>query len=282
MSALQSVFRFAPSPNGYLHLGHAYSALLNQQLAREAGGRLLLRIEDIDVIRCRPELVEAAFEDLDWLGISFEQPVLRQSGEFNRYRAEVARLHQRGLIYRCFCSRKEIQQAAGSDPPRDPDGAPCYPGTCRGLDAATVRRRTEAGHPYALRLDNARAREAIGNRALSWQEWQEGEVPADPSLWGDAVIARKETPTSYHLAVVLDDAMQGITDVVRGRDLYFNTALHRLLQALIGLPAPRYRHHGLITDADGQKLAKSRASTPLRQLRAEGVSAADVRRSLGF
>lgn len=282
MLAVQPVFRFAPSPNGYLHLGHAYSALLNQKLAREAGGRLLLRIEDIDTTRCRPALIDAVFEDLGWLGIDFEQPVLRQSGATDRYRAAVEKLAGRGLVYPCFCSRKDIQQAAGGSAGRDPDGAPLYPGTCRALSAATVAARIATGQAYALRLYNARARETLGDRPLFWLEREEGKVMADASLWGDAVIARKEIPTSYHLAVVLDDAMQGVSDVVRGRDLYLSTALHRLMQDLIGLPAPRYFHHGLITDADGQKLAKSRASTPLRQLRAQGVSAAEVRRSLGF
>ena len=277
---LQPVFRFAPSPNGYLHLGHAYSALLNQKLARESGGRLLLRIEDIDTIRCTEALVAATVEDLDWLGIAWEQPVLRQSAEFARYRAAVAGLEQRGLVYPCACSRQEIARAVAAEEtrrgapwPRDPDGALLYPGTCRG--------GVPGAGPVAMRLDMSRAQALLGAE-LSWDEAGEGRVAADPAAWGDVVLARKETPTSYHLAVVMDDALQGVSDVVRGRDLFAATAIHRVLQEVLGLPQPRYHHHALLTDADGQKLAKSRLSTPLRALRAKGVTAGEVRRQLGF
>lgn len=286
---MQPVFRFAPSPNGFLHLGHASSALLNQTLARQSGGRLLLRIEDIDTVRCRPELIEACFEDLHWIGLCWEEPVLRQSTRFDAYRAVLVTLEQRGLAYPCFCSRKDVAtqvharaSAAESDWPRDPDGAPLYPGACRGLDRQGVARQMAAGTPYALRLDTAAALASLRGANLAWQETGGGQVIADPAGWGDVVLARKDTPTSYHLAVVLDDALQGITDVVRGMDLFPATAIHRLLQALLGLPEPRYRHHDLIRDKEGLKLAKSRASTPLRQLRAEGWRAEDVRRSLGF
>ncbi|HRJ69588.1 MAG TPA: tRNA glutamyl-Q(34) synthetase GluQRS [Beijerinckiaceae bacterium] len=285
---MQPVFRFAPSPNGYLHLGHAYSALVNQRHARETDGRLLLRIEDIDVVRCRPELVEACLEDLHWLGLTWEEPVLRQSTHFPRYRAVLETLKERRLLYPCFCSRKDIvahvateEARTGAAWPRDPDGTPRYPGTCRSRPAAEIAKKVAAGEAFALRLDMGAALSASGMRGLSWREVGAGRVVADPALWGDVVLGRKETPTSYHLAVVLDDALQGVTDVVRGMDLYAATAVHRVLQTLLGLPEPRYRHHTLIRDPTGQKLAKSRASTPLRQLRAEGWSAADVRRALG-
>lgn len=285
---VQPVFRFAPSPNGYLHLGHAYSALLNDKLARESGGRFLLRIEDIDTVRCRPELVEAVFEDLNWLGLHWEEPVMRQSSEFGRYRAALDELAGRGLVSPCFCTRKEIAETVAAREtaqnlwPRDPDGAPLYPGCCRALSLPERNRRIADGQPYALRLDSARALACLASPELFWEEQDTGPVRARPEIWGDVVLARKETPTSYHLAVVLDDAEQGVTDVVRGRDLYAATAIHRLLQALLGLPAPRYRHHALITDETGGKLAKSRVSKPIRAFRAEGVSASELRRRLGF
>ena len=278
---LQPVFRFAPSPNGYLHLGHACSALINQRLAREAGGRLLLRIEDIDTVRCTDALVQATCEDLAWLGVTWERPVLRQSTQFSRYQTVRVTLQQRGLVYPCCCSRQDIARAVarremetGQSWPRDPDGAPLYPGTCRGRGAP------EAG--AAWRLDMARALGEVGDIPLVWDEAGEGRVAANPAIWGDVILARKDIPTSYHLSVVLDDALQGVSDVVRGRDLFAATAIHRLLQTLLGLPAPRYRHHALLTDAAGQKLAKSRSSTPLRQLRAEGVTAREIRAQLGF
>ena len=285
---MQPVFRFAPSPNGYLHLGHAYSALLNHQLARKTGGRFLLRIEDIDTPRCPDDLVEAAFEDLHWLGLDWEQPVLRQSREFARYRAALSDLQGRGLLYPCFCTRKEIAAAVsgrerdGTPWPRDPDGAPLYPGCCRSLHSAERDGRIAAGQPYALRLDRQRALTSLGGRRLSWAEAEEGQVSAHPERWGDVVLGRKEMPSSYHLSVVLDDALQGVTDVVRGRDLYQATAIHRLLQDLLGLPAPRYRHHPLITDDSGQKLAKSRISKPIRAWRAEGATPSDIRRMVGL
>lgn len=285
---MQPVFRFAPSPNGYLHLGHACSALANAEFARRMGGRFLVRIEDIDVTRCREDLVEACLEDLAWLGLAWETPVLRQSAHFSRYRAVAADLEAKGLLYPCFCTRNDIAQAAGAAPVRDPDGAPVYPGTCRTLDAATRERRRAAGEAFALRLDMAAASARIGARRSGWREASGErletvtEIAARPEKWGDVVLVRKEIPTSYHLSVVLDDALQGVTHVVRGTDLYEATAIHRVLQALLGLPEPLYHHHALIRDETGGKLAKSAASKPLRALRAEGVTPAAIRRQLGF
>ena len=284
------VFRFAPSPNGYLHLGHALSALINADMARAAGGRLLLRIEDIDTARCRPEYEAAIDEDLAWLGLAWERPVRRQSAHYGDYREALAKLDAMGLIYPSFESRAEIaMMVAGRDAkgpwPRDPDGVPLYPGSAKTLSPAERKRRM-AAEPYALRLDMAAALARTG--ALTWQETgagpggETGTVAADPAHWGDVILARKDTPTSYHLAVVVDDAGQGVTDVVRGLDLFHSTSVHRLLQALLGLPAPRYHHHRLILDADGKKLSKSTAATALRELRGAGASPADIRRRVGL
>jgi glutamyl-Q tRNA(Asp) synthetase len=281
------VFRFAPSPNGYLHLGHGLSALMNADMAQASGGRLLLRIEDIDETRCRPEYEAAIYEDLAWLGIAWEEPVRRQSGHYDDYRAALAKLETMGLVYPSFESRAEIAALVASREtklqknwPRDPDGAPLYTGGAKSMAAAERKRRIEAGEPYALRLDMAAAVARAGR--LTWSEAEEGEVAADPSAWGDVILARKETPTSYHLAVVADDAAQGVTDVVRGRDLFHSTGVHRLLQVLLGLPAPRYRHHRLILDADGKKLSKSTAATGLRELRAQAVTPVEIRRLVGL
>ncbi len=284
----QPVFRFAPSPNGFLHLGHAYSALLNADFARRMDGRFLLRIEDIDIARCRDDLVQACLEDLAWLGLEWEAPVLRQSMHFGRYRAAAADLEARGLVYPCFCSRKDIAEAVDENLGRDPDGAPVYPGRCRGLDPELASARRRAGVPHALRLDMAAALAAIGEAALVWNEGS-GEnldrittMKAQPARWGDVVLVRKECPTSYHLSVVLDDALQGVTHIVRGADLFEATAVHRVLQALLGLAEPIYHHHALVKDETGHKLAKSALSKPLRQWRAEGASPADIRHRLGF
>jgi glutamyl-Q tRNA(Asp) synthetase len=279
------VFRFAPSPNGYLHLGHALSALLNAEAARAAGGRLLLRIEDIDLARCRPEFEAAIYEDLAWLGIGWEQPVRRQSEHFDDYRAALARLEAMGLVYPSFESRAGIaalvEERERQGPwPRDPDGAPLYPGAARDIAPDERGRRIAAGESYALRLDMAKAVRRAG--ALAWDEAGRGTVAADPSAWGDIILARKDTPASYHLAVTVDDALQGVTDVVRGEDLFPSTSVHRLLQSLLGLAAPRYRHHRLILGSDGRKLSKSTAATALRQLRAEGLTPADIRRMVGL
>jgi glutamyl-Q tRNA(Asp) synthetase len=289
------VFRFAPSPNGFLHLGHALSAMMNFELARETGGRFLLRIEDIDAARCRPEYEAAIYRDLAWLGLTWEQPVRRQSEHLSSYGEALARLHRDGLVYPSFESRAEIAQlvaqrearggTSGTRPwPRDPDGAPLYPGNARLLSSAERARRM-ATEPYALRLDMAKAVARVG--PLSWTEMgstalnQTAEIAAAPEAWGDFVLARKDIPTSYHLAVVVDDAVQGITHVVRGQDLFAATAVHRLLQVLLGLPAPVYRHHHLFLDAEGRKLSKSTSSTGLHELRAQGLTPGDIRRKIG-
>jgi glutamyl-Q tRNA(Asp) synthetase len=279
ISAMQPVFRFAPSPNGYLHLGHAYSALENAREAAQSGGRFLVRLEDIDLARCPEPLVEAALEDLAWLGLAWEQPVLRQSQHFARYAVAIAQLEAQDLLYPCFCSRGTIAQNSRALP-RDPDGAPLYAGTCRALSRMEIEARLASGAPHALRLDLAKALNITGD-ALDWEE-AGGRHLAMPQLWGDVVIKRKDVPTSYHLSVVLDDARQGITHVVRGRDLLAATAIHRVLQVLLGLFEPRYRHHALILGADGQKLAKSLASTPIRHLRGEGRSASEIKALVGF
>ncbi|HLL28255.1 MAG TPA: tRNA glutamyl-Q(34) synthetase GluQRS [Xanthobacteraceae bacterium] len=285
------ILRFAPSPNGYLHLGHAYSALLNYDTARDLGGRLLLRIEDIDTQRCRPEFEAAIHEDLGWLGIAWEEPVRRQSEHFADYAAAVARLEAQGLLYPSFESRSEIaalvaERDAQGRWPRDPDGVPLYPGRARKMPAAERERRRHAGEPFALRLAMDAALTQTG--VLTWRETgsgpqgQRGSVTATPQRWGDVVLARKELPTSYHLSVVIDDALQGVTDVVRGQDLFWATALHRLLQTLLGLPEPTYHHHRLILDSEGRKLSKATQATSLRELRASGLSAADIRRMVGL
>ena len=286
-SAKKPVVRFAPSPNGHLHLGHAYSALMNYRFARRNGGRFLLRIEDIDGQRSKPEFVEAIFEDLAWLGIEWEWPVRRQSQHMADYRAALDRLAGRGLVYPCWCSRKDIREAAAGakDRPHDPDGSVLYPGTCRTLDAAAWGERMKHDGGFALRLDMRRARTEAAT-ALYWREFGEGEsetqIDAQPELWGDAVLARKDIGTSYHMAVTVDDALQGVTDVIRGEDLYAATGLHRLLQCLLDLPAPRYRHHRLMRDRDESKLAKRAGTTPLRALRAQGASARDILLMIGL
>jgi glutamyl-Q tRNA(Asp) synthetase len=281
------VFRFAPSPNGYLHLGHAFSALINFDMARATGGRFLLRIEDIDAARCRPHYEQAIYQDLAWLGITWEEPVRRQSARLDDYRAALTRLDS--LLYASFETRGEIARLVAERErhapwPRDPDGAPLYPGDARSLSAAERLRRMEAGEPYAMRLDMAAALARTG--ALTWIESDCGgkttSVAARPQIWGDVVLARKETPTSYHLSVVVDDAEQGVTHVVRGQDLFAAAAVHRVLQALFAWPAPIYHHHRLILDAHGQKLSKSTRATALRALRENGATSADIRRMVGL
>jgi glutamyl-Q tRNA(Asp) synthetase len=285
------VFRFAPSPNGLLHLGHAYSALLNFDRARATGGRMLLRIEDIDATRCRPEFETAIDEDLAWLGIAWETPVRRQSEHLADYRAALEKLAALGLVYPAFESRAEIARLVAAREadgpwPRDPDGAPLYPGDAKALAAGERSRLIDTGAPYALRLDMAAACRHVAG--LTWNELGEGPdgergtVAARPEAWGDVILGRKETPTSYHLSVVVDDALQGVSEIVRGQDLFHATSVHRLLQTLLGLPEPAYRHHPLIRDADGRKLSKSDRSTGLRELRAAGHSPAGIRRSVGL
>ncbi len=279
------VFRFAPSPNGYLHLGHAYSALLNFDMARAAGGRFLLRIEDIDLERCRFEFEQAIYEDLGWLGLAWETPVRHQREHFSEYASALAKLSAQGLTYPCFCSRGEIANAVAGRTgwPRDPDGSPLYPGTCKHISREEKQRRISAGWPAALRIDMEAAIARAGP-GLTWREMSQSgqtrEVAAEPSLWGDTTLSRKDIPTSYHIAVVVDDALQGVTDVVRGEDLFLATSLHRLLQALLDLPAPAYLHHALLRDASGQKLSKSSRAKSLRALRQDGVSPASVQKKL--
>jgi glutamyl-Q tRNA(Asp) synthetase len=274
------VTRFAPSPTGLLHLGHAYAALFAWVCARGAGGRFLLRIEDIDRSRCRPEFTDAILEDLAWLGLEWDGPVRRQSQHFADYRGSLDRLAAAGLIYPCFCTRAEIQQEiarAGAAP--HGSEAPLYPGTCRGLSEAQRQARIAAGESYALRLDMARAAARAG--PLEWEDSEAGRVAADPLSHGDVVLARKDTPASYHLAVTVDDALQGVTLVTRGRDLFGATHVHRLLQALLDLPTPRYWHHRLLTDASGKRFAKRDRSLTLQALRAAGKTPAEVREMAG-
>ncbi|QFR33540.1 tRNA glutamyl-Q(34) synthetase GluQRS [Ancylobacter sp. TS-1] len=290
MSAPRPVFRFAPSPNGLLHLGHARSALLNAAMAEAAGGRLLLRIEDIDATRCRPDYEAAIHEDLGWLGLDWERPVRRQSEHLAEHAAALARLEAMGLVYASFESRGDIRRALENRPdwPHDPDGAPLFPFPRVATDEAERARRAAAGEPFALRLDMRRAAALARARGgpLDWREVPErggeGEtVTADPLAWGDVVIARKEVPTSYHLAVVVDDALQGVSHVVRGADLKAATSVHRVLQALLGLPAPLYTHHSLLLDDEGRKLSKSIGSESLAALRARGMTPDEARRRAG-
>jgi glutamyl-Q tRNA(Asp) synthetase len=285
------VFRFAPSPNGELHLGHAYSALFTADAARRAGGQFLLRIEDIDVGRCREEFVTQIYDDLAWLGLSWETPVLRQSREFETYRNALQWLEKLGVLYPCFATRSEIAEAAKGNPGAvDPDGAPLYPGLHKRLPEREVQERRERGEAFALRLDMERALRAVrgmlGDEPLTFIELDEfgrsQRIEAHPERWGDAVIMRKDVPASYHLAVVIDDARQGVTHVTRGMDLFEATGLQRVLQVLLGLPEPVYRHHKLILDEASRKLSKSAGDTSLRSLRLGGATPDDIRVQLGF
>ncbi|KQW28136.1 glutamyl-Q tRNA(Asp) ligase [Rhizobium sp. Root274] len=284
------VFRFAPSPNGRLHLGHALSALLNAQMASETGGRLLLRIEDIDLTRCTPELEQRVLADLDWLGLVYERPVRRQSEHFDLYRAALDQLIARGLVYPAFLTRGEVKarvadvEARGAAWPRDPDGAPLYPTDERHLSAKEQAHKFATTERHALRLDMEKALAAVGH-PLTWQETgdsERGEVAAEPAAWGDVVLWRSDAPASYHLAVTVDDAAQGVTHVVRGLDLFHATSVHRLLQDLLGLPQPVYHHHRLILGPDGRKLSKSAGDTALASLRAEGKTPSDIRAMVGI
>lgn len=276
-----TVTRFAPSPTGLLHLGHAYSALFAWRAAREVHSRFLLRIEDIDPGRCREEFVDGFFEDLAWLGLDWEEPVRRQSRHFDDYRAALSRLEAAGLLYPCFCTRAEIaaEIARAGGAPQGPDG-PIYPGTCRSLPAAERRERIARGEGHALRLDVAAASARAGR--LTWYDRDAGTIEAAPEIHGDVVLARKDVPTSYHLAVTLDDALQGVTLVTRGVDLLPATHIHRLLQALLDLPVPGYCHHPLITDETGRRLAKRDKDETLRAMREAGTHPADIRARLGF
>jgi glutamyl-Q tRNA(Asp) synthetase len=271
------VTRFAPSPTGYLHLGHVCSALEGWRAARDApdgGGRFLLRIEDIDHTRCRPHFSDAIIEDLAWLGLAWDGPIRRQSEHFADYRAALERLDEAGLLYPCFCTRRRIQAeiARAGGAPQGELGPP-YPGTCRRLDPGERADKLAKGLDYALRLDVGAALHRTG--PLAWIE-DRNAIAADPASLGDVVLARKELPTSYHLAVTVDDALQGVTLVTRGVDLFTATHTHRLLQALLGLPTPRYRHHRLLTDAAGRRLAKRDGAPTIRAMREAGMSAAQI------
>ncbi|HWI26247.1 MAG TPA: tRNA glutamyl-Q(34) synthetase GluQRS [Stellaceae bacterium] len=275
------VTRFAPSPTGYLHLGHAYAALVAWRAARDSGGRFLLRLEDIDRTRCRPEFAAAIGEDLAWLGLDWDGAVRVQSEHFADYRAALDRLDAARLLYPCFCTRAAIKAelARSAAAPHGPDGA-LYPGTCRALALSERERRIAAGESFALRLDMAEAVRRAG--PLFWEDEHAGRVPADPASHGDVVLARKEIPASYHLAVTVDDALQGVSLVTRGEDLFPATHVHRLLQALLGLPVPRWRHHRLVADAEGRRLAKRDRAATVRALREAGSSPAELRALVGF
>jgi glutamyl-Q tRNA(Asp) synthetase len=281
------ILRFAPSPNGRLHLGHAYSALFTAHAAGALGGAFFLRIEDIDPVRSKPEFEAGIIEDLTWLSLSWEQPVLRQSSRMAAYAAAAEALKVRGFLYPCFCSRRS---AAASASAIDPDGAPLYPGTCLGMPENEIQERLARGEAVQWRLNMDRAIAVAGPLEIAEASAPELDALwakvahriARPARWGDAVLIRKEVPASYHLSVVTDDAAQGVTHVTRGMDLFAATDLHALLQHLLGLPSPLYCHHRLVRDTVGQKLAKSKGSQSLKSLRESGWSAADVRGRLGF
>lgn len=293
----RETLRFAPSPNGWLHLGHAFSAIFAFETARALHGRFLLRIEDIDLGRCRTEYVQGIYEDLAWLGLEWEKPVRRQSEHFADYEAALKRLRDLGVVYPCFATRKEISDAIAASGigtarwPVDPDGAPVYPGLYKDISKIEQNRLMWEGHSYAWRLDTekalARAVQLTG-RPLTFREegsgpeGESGVLPIDPLVFGDPVIARKDVPTSYHLAVTVDDAIQGVTLVTRGQDLFPATYVHRVLQVLLGLPEPRYHHHALVRDAGGRRLSKSARDMGLRELRARGLTPGDVRRLAGL
>ena len=284
------VFRFAPSPNGDLHLGHALSAITGYEMARRCGGRFLLRIEDIDLARSRDHFITGIFEDLAWLGLIWEQPVLRQSEHFPVYAAAAQRLEVMGLVYPCFATRAEIAASTSPSPTVDPDGAPLYPGLHKQLGSAEIADRKRRNEAFALRLDMERAvlhaRGLLDGQPLTFTELSADGRPAtivaQPERWGDAVIVRKEVPSSYQLAVVVDDARQAVTHVTRGTDLYAATDLQRLLQVLLGVPEPDYFHHRLIQDNSGRKLSKSALDTSLRRLRQDGMTRQSVRQMIGL
>lgn len=274
------VTRFAPSPTGLLHSGHAFSALFAYELARQSGGRFILRIEDLDFTRCRPEFETALLEDLAWLRITYELPVRRQSDHLSVFTAAANALQQKGLLYPCFCTRKDIQQEinAAGGAPHGPDG-PVYPGTCRHLSAAEREDRIAAGQSFALRLDLQRSISITGSD-LRWRDLEKGWQTARPEIFGDIVLIRKDIGSSYHLAVVHDDALQGVTRVTRGMDLFSATHIQRVLQSLLGLPTPEYHHHQLICDNNGKRLAKRDDAESLRSLRERGFTAAELRARL--
>ncbi len=284
------VYRFAPSPNGLLHLGHALSALLNHDMARTANGRFLLRIEDIDLARCTPEFEQAIYRDLAWLGLDWERPVRRQSEHFGTYHAALDRLTEMGLVYPAFMTRGDVKaavaayEADGNVWPRDPDGSPIYPEDDRHRSETERQQLIARGLRHAHRLDMRKALDLVGH-PLAWTETGDGgrgQIPADPAAWGDVILSRSDAPSSYHLSVTVDDAAQGITHVVRGLDLFEATAVHRLLQELLDLPEPLYHHHRVVLGKDGRKLAKSEGSTGLAALRDQGLLPGDIRRMVGL
>lgn len=281
----QPVFRFAPSPNGHLHLGHAYSVLFTATAARAAGGAFLLRIEDIDINRCKPQFETAIYEDLRWLGLDWPEPVLRQSQRFSAYSEAAGRLRALGLLYPCFCSRNEVIAAAGSSSV-DPEGSLVYPGTCRHLAADEIAARLASGRTPQMRLDMGKALALTGPVTFMLAQPSPQDLPhvrqAEPQRWGDVVLQRRDVPTSYHLSVVVDDAALGVTHVTRGRDMEAATDIHALLHVLLGLDAPTYTFHKLILGPDGRKLSKSRGSPTLRSLHGAGWTPARVRAKLGF
>jgi glutamyl-Q tRNA(Asp) synthetase len=278
---MPAVTRFAPSPTGWLHLGHAWAAVFAFAKAQESGGRFLVRIEDLDGTRARRDYEAALFEDLAWLGLTWEEPVRRQSDHFDDYRAALTKLENLGLLYPCFCTRKAIQDeiARAGQAPHGPDGA-LYPGTCRSMAATERAERIAAGQAYALRLNVAKAVAAVA-KPLAWHDGGRGAFTATPEIFGDVVLARKDTPASYHLAVVVDDALQGVTLVTRGEDLLEATHLHRLLQELLSLPVPQWHHHRLILDENGKRLAKRDDAKSLRLLRDQGWTQAQVYAAIG-
>lgn len=276
-----AVTRFAPSPTGYLHLGHAYSALAADAAAMGKGGRFLVRIEDIDPGRCRKKFDDAILEDLAWLGLKWEKPVRRQSKNMKAYTEALRTLQRKGFVYPCFCTRAEIKaeiEMSGHAP--HSQFGPVYPGTCRKLGQELAQKRIEKREPYALRLDMSRAAAVVG--PLIWFDRGHGKVKAQPERFGDIVLARKDAPTSYHLAVTVDDHSQGVTLVTRGADLFEATHIHRLLQALLGIEPPEYQHHRLLTDEAGRRLAKRDGDFTVRALRDEQYSADEVRAMTGF
>lgn len=276
------VTRFAPSPTGFLHLGHAHSALFAYQTAMEAGGRFLLRIEDIDTTRSRPEFVAAIEEDLAWQGLQWESPVRIQSQHMNLYAHALHTLEEAGLTYPCFCTRKDIQAEIEASPsaPHGPDG-PVYPGLCKAIPETETRRRIESGEPHAIRIHMDKAARITG--PLTFFDRGLGKQDVEPETCGDVVLARKDIATSYHMAVTVDDALQHVTCVTRGMDLLHATHIHRILQALLGLPEPEYHHHGLLTDESGKRYAKRDKAVSIRELRMDrGLSPEEVRRLAGF
>jgi len=279
------IFRFAPSPNGELHLGHAYSALLNLKMARDVSGKMLLRIEDIDTVRCTPELEKQMLEDLEWIGFEWDEEPIRQSARFDIYQEALDQLMDQELLYPTILSRSEIKKLVsekGGSWPRDPDGAPFYPGSERGLSADEQTAILGADTPYTLRLDMAKTL-SKNTIELFWVEGEDNtNITAKPENWGDVVLARKDTPASYHLSSVIDDADQNITHIVRGKDLYHATSVHTLLQALLDLPKPSYNHHDLILDSEGKKLSKSNKDTSLRQLREIHKNPAAIKEMIGM